>query len=102
LKAEILEKNSAKIDQIVKYIDKNNFVLGYLTLADFVVAEDSYYFEAIYPDQYKQKWSCIQRIRNNFNSLPQIMAYYKSTCSFKGQFLPPNAVLKIPLPESKA
>jgi hypothetical protein len=42
--------------------------LGYLTVADFFVAEFSHYFENIYPEEYKA-YPSIQRIRTNFENL---------------------------------
>lgn len=49
-KGELLKKYSHKLDELNKYTGQNGFVLGYLSLADFVVAEDSYYFETVYPE----------------------------------------------------
>jgi glutathione S-transferase len=42
-KGGVIEKYTAKLEQLNKFVGEKNFVLGYLTLADFVVAEDSYY-----------------------------------------------------------
>jgi len=38
---------------LVKYIGNKDFVIGYLTLADFKIAEAIYYFEKLYPEQAK-------------------------------------------------
>lgn len=96
-KVEVLQRYSNKLDDLNRYIGENGFVLGYLTLADFIVAENSYYIETVYPEQFKT-WSFLLRIRNNFNALPEIAAYYKSSSAFKGDFFPPYAFLKVPLP----
>lgn len=42
-KLEVYEKNKAKLEQLQKFVGGKEFVLGYLTVADFVVAEYSYY-----------------------------------------------------------
>jgi len=51
-----LEKSKAKLDYIQAFIGNNSWALGYLTLADFEIAESSYYFEALYPEEYLN-WS---------------------------------------------
>lgn len=43
LKTAAFEKNVAKFDQLKKFVGDNNYALGYLTLADFVIAENLYY-----------------------------------------------------------
>jgi hypothetical protein len=68
-----------------------------LTLGDFIVAEESYYIETVFSEQYKN-WSFLQRIRTNFNNVPQITAYYKSPEGFKGDFFPSTALIKVPIP----
>jgi len=69
-------------------------VLGYLTLADFIVAEDSHYIEKVYPAEYKS-WPFLQKIRENFNKLPEIVAYYEKPTAFKGRFYPESAYLTV-------
>jgi hypothetical protein len=39
------------LDSIKKYICHKDFALGYLTIADFIIAERAYYFEALYPKE---------------------------------------------------
>ena len=69
-------------------------MLGYLTLADFIVAEDSNYIEAVFPEESKA-YPFLKRIRENFNQLPEIVAYYKSDKAFKGRFYPQSAFLSV-------
>jgi hypothetical protein len=45
-----------------EFVGEKGFVLGYLTLADFVVAEESHFIEALYPEEYKT-WPFLQRVR---------------------------------------
>lgn len=59
-----------------------------MTLVDFIVAELSNHFEKIYPEEYKN-YPSLQRIRDNFNNLPEIKEYYDSPNAIKGPFLPP-------------
>jgi hypothetical protein len=35
-----------------KFVGEKKYALGYLTLADFKIAEASYYFEKLYQKQY--------------------------------------------------
>lgn len=96
-RAEVIQKYSPKLDELEKFVGKNDFVLGYLTLADFIVAEDSYYIETVFSEKFKN-WSFLWRIRNNFNAIPEIAAYYKSSNAFKGEFYPPVAFIKVAIP----
>jgi hypothetical protein len=68
--------------------------LGYLTLIDFAVAEFSHYIESVFPEEYKT-YSFLGRIRENFENLPEIKAYYSSDKAFKGRFMPPTAFLSV-------
>lgn len=43
VKGEVIQKYNGKLDELEKFVGKNDFVLGYLSLADFIVAEESYY-----------------------------------------------------------
>lgn len=68
--------------------------MGYLTLADFIIAEDSNYIEKVYPEESK-KWSFLNRIKENFNKLPEIVAYYEKPTAFKGRFYPESAFISV-------
>jgi hypothetical protein len=65
-----------------------------LTLADFVVAENSHYIERIYPEEFKN-FPFLLRIRQQFESLPQTIAYYAKPTAFKGRFFPEYAALSV-------
>ena len=41
-------KVKAKIAELNKFIGEKEYLVGYLTLADFRIAEASYYFEKLY------------------------------------------------------
>jgi glutathione S-transferase len=88
-KGDVLEKARTKLDYIQSFIGEKKWALGYLTIADFEIAEASYYFEALYADEYLN-WSFWETIRENFNALPEIQAYYKREDSVKEPFLPPQ------------
>ncbi len=90
----LLEKYKPKLDQLDKFVGEKPFALGYLTLIDFIVSEDSHYIETIWPDAYKT-WSFLGRIRENFNKLPEIENYYKSEEGFKGRFYPASAFIAV-------
>jgi len=57
-------------------VGDKKFALGYLTLVDFHLAENLYYFETLYPHE-KTHFAFWWRIRDNFNALPEISAYYE-------------------------
>ena len=93
-KVGVIEKYLSKLQELDASVGEKPFVLGYLTLADFIVAEDSNYIQRIFPEEYK-KLPFLQRIRENFNKVPEIEAYYAGPTAFKGRFLPPTAVLSV-------
>ena len=95
-KGPLLEKYQDKLDQLNKFVGGKEWVMGYLTLADFVVAEHSYYIQTIYPEQYKT-WTFLQAIREKFQKLPETIAYYERDDAVKGPFLPPSAALNVKL-----
>lgn len=76
-----------------KYVGEKDFVLGYLTLADFRIAEASYYFEKLYEKQIGE-YDFIFRIRKGVESLPEVKNYYLKEDSVKGPFLPSYSQLK--------
>ena len=65
-------------------------MLGNLTLVDFWVTEASHYIERVFEAEYK-KYGFLQRIREKFEALPEIKAYYEQEGSFKGPFNTPDA-----------
>lgn len=52
------------------YGDKN-FALGYLTLADFIIAENSYYIKEISEELYN-KYPFLDRVRKSIEELPEV------------------------------
>ena len=78
-----------KLDFFQKFVGEKEWTLGYLTLADFIIAENSYYLEKVYPEEYKS-YPALQRIRDNIENLPEIKEYYAKPNAIKGPFLPPQ------------
>ena len=64
-KTEVIQKYKPKLELLNKFIGEKNFALGYLTLADFFIAEDSYYIERVFPEEFKA-FPFLHRIRENF------------------------------------
>ena len=91
-KIELLEKHRPKLNYIKDFIGDKQFALGYLTLADFYLAEQLAYFEALFPSEHKN-FAFWWRIRHNFEELPQIKAYYKREDAITGPYLPPSALV---------
>lgn len=48
----LVEKFTPKLNELDKFYGQHEFALGYLTLADFHVAEFSHYVEKITPELY--------------------------------------------------
>lgn len=67
--------------------------MGYLTLVDFIFAEDSYYIEAISKQLYN-KLPFLQRVRNSIEGLPEVQEYYQKENSIKEPFMWAYASLK--------
>lgn len=65
-----------------------------MTLADFRIAEASYYFEKLYPNYYNQ-YPFFSKIRKAVENLPEVKKYYQKENAVKGPFLPNYAQLKI-------
>jgi glutathione S-transferase len=65
LKIDLLEKARPKLDALRNFVGEGQFALGYLTLADFLLAENLYYFETLYPSE-KANYPFWWRIRHNF------------------------------------
>ena len=49
-KADAWQKALPKFELLNKFIGEKDYLLGYLTLADFKIAEASYYFEKLYTE----------------------------------------------------
>ena len=87
-KAEALAKVKPKLDALKKFVGQKHFALGYLTLADFYLAEHLYMFEFLYPTE-KKHYQFWWRIRHSFEELPGIKAYYKRPDAISEPFVPP-------------
>ena len=90
----LFEKYKGKLAELDKFVGEKTTVLGYLTIADYNVAEFSNFIQTVFPEQSKA-FPFMKRIRDNFNSLPEIQAYYKSDGAFKGPFYPPSSLIKV-------
>lgn len=88
-----LEKAKVKLDLMKKFIGEKPFALGYLTIFDFKIAEYSNYLEKIAPETFKE-YEFLARIRENFNNLPEIKAYYEKEDSMKGPFTGQSAAIQ--------
>lgn len=94
LKIDALEKARPKFDAIRDFVGENDFALGYLTIIDFMLAENLYYFESLYPSESKN-YAFWWNIRRNLEALPEVKAYYERPTAIKGPFLPPYAAISI-------
>ena len=86
------EKAGPKVALLEAFYGEKEFALGYLTLADFALAEFSYYVEKIAPESFA-KHAFLKRVRTAVENLPEIKKYYEQESAVKGPFLPPSAAL---------
>lgn len=63
------------------YGDKD-FALGYLTLPDFIFAENAYYIREISEELYN-KYPFLDRVRKAVEALPEVKAYYEREGAIK-------------------
>lgn len=85
-------KIEPKLQLLAAFYGEKEFALGYLTLADFLVADFSYYLEKLSPEVFA-KYAFVKRTRVNFEALPEIKKYYEQESAVKGPFVPPSAAL---------
>lgn len=97
LKLGHLEKARAKLDALKQFVGEKDFALGYLTLADFHLAEDLYYFETFFAGE-KDNYAFWWRIRRNFEAIKEVEAYYERESAVKRPFIPVQAVVAPKLP----
>ena len=94
LASETFEKLRTKFDSLKKFVGDRQFALGYLTLVDFVIAENLYYLEGLFAKQIQEQYGFLGRIRHNVESLAGVQAYYKRPDAVVAPFLPPSAPLQ--------
>ena len=61
-KGDIFKNYKDKLEQVNKFVGGKDIVLGYLTIADYYIAEFSKYIETIYPEESKV-FPFLRRIR---------------------------------------
>lgn len=87
-----LEKAAPKLELLNQFYGEKKFALDYLTVADFQIAEFSYYVEKIAPELYAKN-PFLARTRAAFEALPQIKKYYEQESAVKGPFIPPQGAV---------
>lgn len=75
-KATALQKITPKLNYIKEFVGNRTFALGYVTLVDFFLSENLYYFEVFFPNE-KKNYTFWWRIRTNLENLPGVKNYYK-------------------------
>jgi hypothetical protein len=68
-RAPMFYKVKPKFQKFEKLFNEKQFCLGYLTLADFFIAEGSYYMERHFYEEYGQ-FKSFQKIRESVENLP--------------------------------
>lgn len=64
-------KSKQQFTKIEKCLEGKDYAIGYLTMVDFFIAEGSFYFEILFPEEYK-KFKGIHRIREKIMALPEV------------------------------
>jgi len=86
-------KVKAKLTLLSEYIKDQDFFMGYLTLADFKLAEAAMFFEKIYSTQYGD-WKMLERSKKVISSLPAVKSYLEKKDVNERMMVPPYAKLK--------
>lgn len=68
-KVAVFEKFQPKLDYLKAFVGDKQWAMGYLTLADFFLAEMLNYFEALFPTEHKN-YGFWWRIRHNLSEVP--------------------------------
>lgn len=76
------------MENLAKFKGKKTWLFNYLTVADFLLVETSYYIENIYKEQY-QTLKFLHELRESFHSIPEIKTYYQQEYAIKGPFVSP-------------
>lgn len=85
------DKVKPKLELLYKFLLFKDWLIGYLTYADFQLAELVNYLNGIWPDDIRQHFSKFLALRDRFNALEPIKSYYEKEDAVKAPFLPPNA-----------
>lgn len=91
--AGVIGKGTPKLAELQKFYGEREFAVGYLSYADFVISEFSYYVEHITPELFTQH-PFLKRVRDAVEAQPEIKAYYASDKATKGPFFPPTAAIQ--------
>jgi len=79
------ESISERLKRLQALRGNKDWLLDRLTLADFALAELSYYIESVFPNEYKNL-NFLHEVRTRFLSLPEIKSYYERQDAVKGPF----------------
>lgn len=75
---------------VQKFYGDKEYAVGYLTVADFLFAELSYYIKTIAKEIY-EKSPFFEKVKNTVEGLPEVKGYYEREGAIKYPFLPPSA-----------
>lgn len=79
------ESISDQLKSVAALRGNKDWLFDRVTLPDFILAELSYYIEAIYPTEYKNL-KFLHEFRSKFLALPEIKSYYEREEAVKGPF----------------
>lgn len=71
-----VEKIKPKVELVNKFYGEKEYALGYITIADFLFAELSYYVKEVSKELY-EKCPSWERVQKAVMNLPEIMGYYE-------------------------
>ena len=88
-------KLKGEFNKVEKFLQGKDYVIGYLTIADFYLAEYFHYIRLLYPNEY-MAFKGMLNLQEKVESLPEVKAYYERKPHILTPFLPP-AMTGIPL-----
>ena len=82
-------KTQKEYNKLERFLNGKNFVIGYLTMVDFFLAEYAHYMNFLFPNEFKA-FKGINRIQKTIEELPEVQGYYQRNVHILNPFLPPN------------
>ncbi len=87
-------KIKEKLTYLENFIGEKEYILGYLTILDFRLAEGVHYLNKLYGKNFEAGFDNIRKIQKTVESLPEVKSYYDRENAVKEPFLTSYTQLK--------